>query len=230
MQTGDQTLISMNNRWYLVERFDDADNHYQVEEFITKAEFEEVFKEIKANGRSGKIKSVSGSVNFIDKLNKQGSSIKGRKSSSSGYEAQYGREDNQIQRMGEKAPEGREQVGNDGNGDRESRSSNRQGNDVRHSRRVKETNNERSDEFRRIQEESLAMSDGELQLYRNGSKKLDGELRDRVVLVFRKEIHASRNGGNNSARLLKNTGDFVVYKDVDADLFHDIFEVNRRYL
>ena len=95
---------------------------------------------------------------------------------------------------------------------------------------LRRTNNERSDEFRRIQEESLAMSDGELQLYRNGSKKLDGELRDRVVLVFRKEIHASRNGGNNSARLLKNTGEYSLYENVDPSLFHDCFQVVRQYL
>jgi len=37
-----------------------ADNNYQVEEYITKAEFEKVFKEIQEYGRSGKVKSVSG--------------------------------------------------------------------------------------------------------------------------------------------------------------------------
>ena len=136
VQTGDQTLISINNRWYLVERFDDADNHYQVEEFITKAEFEKVFKEIKAYGRSGKIKSVSGSVDFIDKLNKRGYSLEGRKSSSFGYETQYGRENNQIQQLDKKQIKRRERPTSDGNGDSSSGGANRQGDSVRYSRRI----------------------------------------------------------------------------------------------
>ena len=102
--------------------------------------------------------------------------------------------------------------------------------EVRHSRRVKETSNERSDEFRRIQEESLAMPDGELQTYRSGRKGLDENLRGRLSRIYREEIHASRGGDSNDYGVLNYTGDFVVYKDVDADLFHDIFEINRNYL
>ena len=136
VQTGDQTLISMNNRWYLVERFDDADNHYQVEKFLTKSEFEEVFKEIKEYGRSGKIKSVSGGIDFIDKLNKQGYSLEERKSSALGYETQYGRKDSQIQQLGKDEVAGRERLDGDGRGDRKGGGSNRQGDDVKHSRRL----------------------------------------------------------------------------------------------
>ena len=58
VSTGDQTLISMNDRWYLVEKFDDADNGYQVEALISKKEFNKILKEIKENGRSGKIKPI----------------------------------------------------------------------------------------------------------------------------------------------------------------------------
>jgi len=129
-ETGDQTLISVNYRWYLVEKFDDALNNYQVEELISNEDFEFVFKEIKEYGRSGKIKSISGSTDFIDKLNKSGYSLEGRKSGSNGYETQYGRENNPIQRMGEDQIEGRERVAGDGNGDSQSGGEDRQGTDA----------------------------------------------------------------------------------------------------
>ena len=95
---------------------------------------------------------------------------------------------------------------------------------------MKEVNNERSDEFRRIQEESFAMSDGEAQRYRNGSKKISDDLFGRLSRIYGKEIHASRSGNGNRYGVLSNTAEFTIYKDVGASLFHDIFEVNRRYL
>lgn len=100
---------------------------------------------------------------------------------------------------------------------------------IRYSRRVKETNNERSDEFRRIQEESLAMSDGAIQGYHKGAE-LSAEIRGRLSRIYREEIHTSRSRNGNRYGVLNHTGDFVVYKNVDADLFHDIFEINRNYL
>ena len=90
--------------------------------------------------------------------------------------------------------------------------------------------NERSNEFRRIQEESLSMSKAELQSFRNGSKKLDDKLRNRLGLVFRKEIHSIRIGSGNSLRVLKNTGEYLLYENVNASLFHDCFEIVRQYL
>jgi hypothetical protein len=91
----------MNDRWYLVERFDDADNGYQVEDYITKAEFNKIFEEIKQYGRSGKIESIQRSTYEIDKLNKRRNTIGGEKSSLIGDETQHGRKDNSIQRVGE---------------------------------------------------------------------------------------------------------------------------------
>ena len=44
-----------------VECFDDALNYYQVEDVISKAEYNVILKEIKEYGRSGQIKSVQGS-------------------------------------------------------------------------------------------------------------------------------------------------------------------------
>ena len=42
----------MNDVYYLVECFDDALNYYQVEDVISKADFENIYKELKENGRS----------------------------------------------------------------------------------------------------------------------------------------------------------------------------------
>ncbi len=41
---GDQTLISMNDRWYLVEKFDDATSGYRVEDRITKPEYKQIYE------------------------------------------------------------------------------------------------------------------------------------------------------------------------------------------
>ncbi len=133
VQTGDRTLISMNDRWYLVEKFDDAENYYQVEAYVTKREFEAIFKEIKEYGRSGQVKSVSGSTDFIDKLNKSGYSLEGRESSAFGYVTRYGRENNQIQQLGQDETDGRERSASDGTGDRSSSGTDRQWNSVKHS-------------------------------------------------------------------------------------------------
>jgi len=415
VQTGDQTLISMNNRWYLVEKFDDADNNYQVEEFITKAEFEKVFKEIKANGRSGRIKSVQGIIDKYDKLNQSSYSFERRTASFNRDKTQHGREDSKVVRMDPNEAEGRERYTGDGDGNRSSSRANRQGDfikrsrritdsdgvilseeqaeyfknskvvdndgnlqvvyhgskadatifserfisswnmfgrgfyfttseqrakgfakgslkecyvnivnpfisnneehlallyeeinntkedidsyseekgiggseffkicnylddigkdvsqfikelgfdgvlhygyedieivayssnqikltsnqtpthsdDIRYSRRLTEGNNERSDEFRRIQEESLGMSDEESQRYRNGSKKISDDLFGRLSRIYRKEIHSSGSRDGNRYGVLNNTGDFVIYKDIEPTLFHDIFEINRMYL
>ncbi len=116
----------MNDRWYLVEKFEEAENHYQVEEYITKAEFNKIFKEIKEYGRGGRVKSVSGSTDFIDKLNKSGYTLEGRKSGSSGYETQYGRKNNKVQRVDKKQVEGGERPASDRGRDSTSSSSNRQ--------------------------------------------------------------------------------------------------------
>lgn len=80
-EVGDQTLISYDNNWYIVEKFDDADFGYQVEDMISEKEFNEIFEEIKQNGRSGKIKSIQGNVDEYDKFYKSSNFLKERKSS-----------------------------------------------------------------------------------------------------------------------------------------------------
>ena len=138
-ETGDQTLISVNYRWYLVEKFDDALNNYQVEELISNEDFEFVFKEIKEYGRSGKIKSIQSSFDEYDKLYQSSYTTKAGKSSSNSNETQYGRKDTKVVRVDSPTLEGRERPAGDGNGDSQSGGEDRQGSDtVKFSRKSQE--------------------------------------------------------------------------------------------
>jgi hypothetical protein len=123
---GDQTLIFMNDVCYLVECFDDALNYYQVEDVISKAEYNEILKEIKDYGRSGQIKSVQGSFDWYDQLYKSSDSFKGRKSSVDSNKAQHGRKDSQMVRMAPSENKGRERSSSNGRGDSQSSGENRQ--------------------------------------------------------------------------------------------------------
>lgn len=109
---GDQTLISMNDKWYLVEKFDDADNGYQVEDLISQKEYKEICEEISLYGRSGKIESIQRSTYEIDKLNQQRDSVGRKKSSIDSDETQHGREDNSLQRVGKGESQTRETSSN----------------------------------------------------------------------------------------------------------------------
>ena len=96
--------------------------------FLSKAEAESVFKEIKENVRSRQIESVSTSTILIDKLNKPSGSSKQGKSVVDSNKIEYGRKNNQIQQLGKEQVSGRERLASDGDGDSESSSKNRQGN------------------------------------------------------------------------------------------------------
>lgn len=93
---GDQTLISMKDKWYLVEKFDDATNHYQVEDRITKKEYDKINEEIKANGRSGKILSIQRAFTNYDKFDKLNYPVEGGESSVDSLQTQHGREDTKL--------------------------------------------------------------------------------------------------------------------------------------
>ncbi len=123
---GDQTLISMKDKWYLVEKFDDVTNHYQVEDRITKKEYDKINEEIKANGRSGKILSIQRAFTNYDKFDKFNYSIKGRKSSIDSLQTQYDRENSQFFRV-DKEQSQKWGTTSNRSGDSESGSSNRQG-------------------------------------------------------------------------------------------------------
>ena len=98
-ETGEQTLISMHDTWYVCERFDDSTHNYQVVDRITEQEFNKIFKEIKENGRYGKIQSIQTAFANYDKFDKLGDTINTTKSSIDSMATQHSGEDTQILRL-----------------------------------------------------------------------------------------------------------------------------------
>ena len=127
VEVGDQRLISSNSYWYVVEKFSDFTNKYQVVERISDNEFDKIFKEIKENGRSGRIKSIQEGFVEYDKLNQPSYSLKARKSSSDSFETGHRRENSEVVRMVEAESQRGERTGSNGTRDSSSSSSNRQG-------------------------------------------------------------------------------------------------------
>jgi hypothetical protein len=107
----------MNGTCYLVERFDDALNSYQVEDIVSKEDYKEINKEIIIYGRSGKIKSVQGSTNFIDMLNKSSGVLERGKPSVDSSKTRHGIQNSPVQRMGEIPIDRREPTPSNGRGD-----------------------------------------------------------------------------------------------------------------
>ncbi len=91
--------------------------------------------------------------------------------------------------------------------------------------KIKERN---KDEFRILQEASKKIVD------RNGwddtGRYLDEHLQNRLSEVLRNELESRNYSDSNGDGLLKNTGDFKIFKDVDGQTFHDIFGIARAYL
>ena len=95
---------------------------------------------------------------------------------------------------------------------------------------IKEEKGGYSDEFRRLQEESRRTSSEEVQLYHTKGKEINETLRRRLSTIFKGQLDSFNSGFSNDSRVLKNTGDFKVIKDVDGKLFHDVFEIVNKYL
>lgn len=94
-------------------------------------------------------------------------------------------------------------------------------------------NNARSAEFRELQEASKRIPDEVQELYRRGGRRIDEALRRRLSGVLGEEVERciSGNGHGNELLTLKNgSNEYNIYKDVDGSLFHDVFEVTRKYL
>ncbi len=91
----------------------------------------------------------------------------------------------------------------------------------------------RTDEFRSLQAESQGMSDEDIQLYHSGSRQIDAELRGNITRIFRSQINSYRNGLRNDNELLRLEAKgniFNLHQNIDGSLFHDIFEISRKYL
>lgn len=89
----------------------------------------------------------------------------------------------------------------------------------------------RTDEFRRLQEESQRMSAEEWNFYLRGGK--NEVVRRRVATILQRQIDSFRRSGgfnNGSVTLTGKNSQFNMYEDVEPSLFHDVFEVARKYL
>ena len=87
---------------------------------------------------------------------------------------------------------------------------------------------ERTNEFRRLQEESRKLSSTVSQQERSSS--FDESLRRRVEGVLQRQIENFYSRNSLTPRLLDNTNNFEIYKNVNGNLFHDVFEVAKTYL
>ncbi|MCQ2087648.1 MAG: hypothetical protein MJZ37_06230 [Bacilli bacterium] len=95
-----------------------------------------------------------------------------------------------------------------------------------------EISNVRTDEFRRLQEESQRLPYEEQQLYRSGSKEIDENLRSRLSRVLGERLEAERSSNSYEARILNDTktgNTFEAYGNVDGQTFRDCFEIARTY-
>ena len=92
---------------------------------------------------------------------------------------------------------------------------------------------ERTDEFRRIQEASQRLSDKDIELFHNGSRRVNEGLRRRLSGVFGRTLEAERRRLRYDTRILTNpiTGNkTTILKGVEAKTFHDIFEIVQKFL
>lgn len=89
----------------------------------------------------------------------------------------------------------------------------------------------RTDEFRKLQTESQRMSAEEWNFYlRGGENEI---VRRRISAVLQRQMDAFRSSGGSYDGVLTLSGkgnQFNIYEGVDPSLFHDIFEVSRKYL
>ena len=94
-------------------------------------------------------------------------------------------------------------------------------------------NVKRSDEFRRIQAASLGLSDEDVRMFHRGGRRIDGGVRERLSRVFREELESEcRRVGYVKKSLVnqKYNIPFSMYGNVDAETFHDIFNIVHQYL
>ena len=69
-----------------------------------------------------------------------------------------------------------------------------------------------------------------MQLYHSKGKEIDSSLRRRLSTIFKRQLESLNYGISDDSRILKNTGEFRIIKNIDGALFHDIFEIVHNYL
>ena len=102
--------------------------------------------------------------------------------------------------------------------------------DVQYSYESGKINKESTDEFRRLQEESESLLNESGWAGEERLRRLQDEgVRQRISGILRAELQSRGYSDSNTDELLKNTGDFKMFKGVDGQTFHDIFNVARAY-
>ena len=86
---------------------------------------------------------------------------------------------------------------------------------------------ERTNEFRRLQEESRKRTSQSS--WYESFKEFDERVRTRLSNVFREQIQSTINSDSDVNGLLENTNNFKIYKNINGQLFHDIFEIVRPF-
>jgi len=92
---------------------------------------------------------------------------------------------------------------------------------------------EYTDDFRRIQAESQRLSDEDVRQYHRGrasGKYFSDEERRALGAVYARLLTRGLRGGPSNWINLTGKGNQFRFAQVNGQLFHDIFEINRRYL
>ena len=88
-----------------------------------------------------------------------------------------------------------------------------------------------TDEFRRIQEESNRLSQEDVSDFHGRVKQLTEDERRALADVYGRLLAGSSRSGNGIwAHLTGKSGNTFRIARVNGELFHDIFEINRKYL
>ena len=99
--------------------------------------------------------------------------------------------------------------------------------------RKKGENYAKTNEFRELQEANRRMAINEIEAFHRGDKIVDERIRNRLSRIFRGQLKRSSNSYRYDDALLVNskTGEKVkLYKNVNPNEFHDIFEMVQKYL
>lgn len=114
VNVGDRAAISYNDRWYVIEKFENLDSSYLIVKRITKRQYENFIKE-RTNG-TGFEQSVQKGVSILTSIDRKANSSNRGGISDNPLSSRHGRENNEVQHVGERAPE-RGQTASDRNGD-----------------------------------------------------------------------------------------------------------------
>ena len=87
-----------------------------------------------------------------------------------------------------------------------------------------------TDEFRRIQEESNRLSQSDVSDYHSRNRKLEESGRRALEVVYGRLLAGGSRGRAGVWTHLTGKGNTFRIARVNSELFHDIFEVNRKYL